>query len=995
MKLKLIPAFSVLLIGAVVAVGLLYLTNYELNKKRDDAFQAIYKRHFSQLQVNLSNLEKEAEFIIHLAQEKPKDLELLLGGDLSPWQGDWHLAEPWGPKQLKRQWRKEKAGKADFKLHPKMEPPQEQGTVIQWSLKDKKLDGLDLLQIARLASLLESLSLEGEKKLIWPSSDRKAWQEGNLILISKLEKSGQVLLGRFPLAKLWEGSPAINGLVDQGMDVRIQGQEVLLPYGETVWPAAMVYEESLSLFGRKLQVTYRTLLSFEQESSRLLPTAYSGVTLILTLLLFMVMMNLARKRANLEDELEASIKLGELYEESLDEGYQSNEVKALVQDCLRRICQYSGWKIGHAFVPDEQREGEAADVWFFDEELKGGNFKENFESKNFMTGETLTDRVLVHQSFVWIPNMEQDSSFTKSKMNMNLGVSCAIGVPLVIDEEILMVLEFFGPIIQECDELLMERVTRLVGHLSGLLEARWARGRVAQAMGRAKGLLDHINQSVFLMDQGGKLLMMNNAAESHFGYKFSDIRSRGFEIFLPEPDHSKYKHFFENYQNNPKSQTFDGTKELFGKRKDGSQIPIKMLLQEIQIGNQINLMVVITHMDKDQKSLSPTERLALKGTPDDGAGRMELEPKKSLAGKNLSSLEPIKAIHERTTELSRSLKGKNLQAVEEIKVQAEAIEDVMQGLYSLSRMQDGSGKLSRLPFNLGELVDQTMGRIAPRAYVKELELISYIEPDVPLDLVGDREKLSNLISLLVDNGIRYAQKGQILFEIKARLVEHSQVQLAFMVRDSGPGMSAEEAHMIGLQLRQDDRNIKREEKRLGLSLTYAKELANLLEGQVEITSQPGQWTLVTVSLTLGRKSKSVKAVTLEKTLGGNRLLIIDPDEIQGKSIQNRLAYRGGKAQSYAELNDAMQELHNAQNIGQPYQWVILNASQSKNMTDKVFRELGLLDEEVKPRVILLHWLQEEALEGMDYPTELIVQLEKPLKLEEPFLTIKGLLDADS
>ena len=536
----------------------------------------------------------------------------------------------------------------------------------------------------------------------------------------------------------------------------------------------------------------------------------------------------------------------------------------------------------------------------------------------------------------------------------------------------------------------MLRITRLSHNLSALAEAHWAQGRIDLALGRAKGALDHISQSVFLLDQQGRVMMMNYAAESNFNYKFSDIRGMGFEIFLAEPHHGKYKYFFENYRTNPATATFDGSKEVIGKRKDGGTLQMKLLLQELKLQSGTNLLAVITHQEKD-RVLTAAERLELPKPPDEGVGAMALEPKKSIAANNLTTLGPLHRIREVIADLEQKSRAKGtLDGLREIDILSRTLEDTLNALFTLSRLQDGSLKLEKQQFDLEGLINHAVAVLAPKAYLKGLEMVCFVQPDVPTKLIGDPERLEMLVRLMLDNALGYTQQGQVYLEVKCQQSDLYLAQLSFVVRDSGQGMPPSQTTNLVQQLRQDERTIKREEKRLGLTLRFAKEMAKLMDGQISLTSQQGAWTVLAFSAGLGRQQVEMNHIGLERNLNGISLLVLEPDEIQAKTLQKKLAYRGAQVDLTRNLEETLSRLQRSFDQRQPYQLLLVTLNEGVSL-DQLAAALEPQGEKRPPMLVFVKPHQEVECPA-NFPADRFFTLTLPISTQEPFRRILGILE---
>ncbi|MDX2469455.1 MAG: ATP-binding protein [SAR324 cluster bacterium] len=979
-----LPIIIIFVFGLGLSGGAFFLTKEKILVLEESRFEAISTQHQNQMKLALKKLEKEAALMELLTSGKRLDFSKVIPQSFD-WQFGWLYAELQNKKELKRLLREKRKDK-DFHFHPEAKADAEFFMPVLWSLKDFDFIGLDLQSLDEPSLGLMLLAKDGGRKTWAPSlKNGGEWSKNYLIFAySKkfTDSTLNLILGRLKLDQWLTEFARDNGLGNFGMDfsVESQGDSVLFPFAELPEKNLFLVKKQIRLFDLTLDVTYRSLASFTPAEVLFLPFAIAIAIGLLTVFFCFYLFRQAVLKAESDLIVVGQNRLRMLYETSIQEGFESHRVEDLVWKSLRNICEYADWPVGHAFVPDAHGVGGAGNIWYFQDEAKHAKFKEHSESKNFMTGHTLTDRVLTHSNYVWIPDISLDSTFTKSKNQINFGVKSAIGVPVFAQGEVKMVLEFFGENAVECDEHLMEKVGNLSKQLGGLIEAKWAEEKIATSIGSMKGALDILPQSVFLLDQTGRLSIMNYTASVNFGYNPSDVHGMNFEIFLNEPFQSKYKHFFEAYRENPKAQTFDGTKDVIGKRKDGTQLPIRLYMKEFLVDHLTYIVVLVSHPEKDNKLLKPTEKLEQVKPPDLGVGSLILEPKKPLVGQNLTVLEPLAKINELSKQLTLQPDAESIS--EGIMIQTAALEDTLEGLFSLSRMQDGSVELEKAPFLLNELVDQVLRRASPRVYSKGIELVANIQSDVPVKLIGDAFHLSQMLLLLIDNSARYVEEGEIYLEVKCYQSDLYQAQLMFLVRDSGCGIPPSLSQALMTQIRQDDRTvIKREDKKLGLTLSYVKELAHLMNAQVSINSIAGEWSSIAFTTFVGRQSEEIGHIGLEKSLGNLYALLIDHNEIQRKVLQKRLAYHGARVQMCGDFNEGTTKLLDAKNMKMSFDCVLVNGKGRGVDLSNFLSSIRAIKEE-RPFVIVLS--EGGKVEFGDYPNELCHVLLKPVDLGQPF-----------
>src|ERR1041385_6095551 len=120
-----------------------------------------------------------------------------------------------------------------------------------------------------------------------------------------------------------------------------------------------------------------------------------------------------------------------------------------------------------------------------------------------------------------------------------------------------------------------------------------------------------------------------------------------------------------------------------------------------------------------------------------------------------------------------------------IKTSSESLMNVINDVLDFSKIEAGKLDLNRVTFDVYECVENTLQTFALRSQQKGLELVCHILPAVPEFVVGDPERLRQVLLNLVGNAIKFTQHGHVLVTVSSNLVDEGSVRLRFEVVDSG------------------------------------------------------------------------------------------------------------------------------------------------------------------------------------------------------------------
>jgi PAS domain S-box-containing protein len=189
--------------------------------------------------------------------------------------------------------------------------------------------------------------------------------------------------------------------------------------------------------------------------------------------------------------------------------------------------------------------------------------------------------------------------------------------------------------------------------------------------------------------------------------------------------------------------------------------------------------------------------------------------------------------------LKTDLAPKQFDYVEKIHRAGNYLLGILNDILDFSKIEAGKLEMEALEFDLEEVLDNVCSLAGHQAADKGLALLHSIPPHIPRCLVGDPLRLGQVLANLLNNAVKFTEQGEI--EIAAEVLERSaaQVQLRFTVRDTGIGMTPEQAARLFQAFSQADGSTTRKYGGTGLGLSIAKNLVELMHGQIQVESQEG------------------------------------------------------------------------------------------------------------------------------------------------------------
>ena len=217
---------------------------------------------------------------------------------------------------------------------------------------------------------------------------------------------------------------------------------------------------------------------------------------------------------------------------------------------------------------------------------------------------------------------------------------------------------------------------------------------------------------------------------------------------------------------------------------------------------------------------------------------------------------------------------------------AQGLLRVIDDVLDFSKIEAGAMSAEREPFDLAEVIDalRSSGTGLTRERSVEFDVIG-VEASLPY-LVGDRHRLMQVLTNLLGNAFKFTARGRVEVEIRVVARSADGAELAFVVRDTGPGMSPEEVAQLFQPFTQGKSANRHRSRGTGLGLAISSRLAQLMGGRIEVASEPGSGSAFTVVLPFGltdqpplRERAVADRIRESGQLEGLRVLLVEDDTL--------------------------------------------------------------------------------------------------------------------
>ncbi len=185
-----------------------------------------------------------------------------------------------------------------------------------------------------------------------------------------------------------------------------------------------------------------------------------------------------------------------------------------------------------------------------------------------------------------------------------------------------------------------------------------------------------------------------------------------------------------------------------------------------------------------------------------------------------------------------------------IREETERLERLVHDLLDLSRLQSGKISVEMVPLDLGAIIKSTVEKMRPSVSAKGINLDLSVEENLPY-IIGNEDRLVQLIIILLDNASRYTKPlGEVAVNVAGK--DNGVIEVA--VKDTGPGVPKEDIPFLFERFYKVDKSRTRTGAGMGLGLAIAKQIVEMHQGSIDVSSELGQGTVFSISFRHNQKS---------------------------------------------------------------------------------------------------------------------------------------------
>jgi signal transduction histidine kinase/DNA-binding response OmpR family regulator len=247
----------------------------------------------------------------------------------------------------------------------------------------------------------------------------------------------------------------------------------------------------------------------------------------------------------------------------------------------------------------------------------------------------------------------------------------------------------------------------------------------------------------------------------------------------------------------------------------------------------------------------------------------------------------------------------------------QAVLDVIDDVLDHARIEAGRMALELGPLDLDTLLEECLDLFKARIYKQQLTLLCSLAPDVPTEILGDSQRLRQILINLLSNAVKFTSRGGIEVRLTARPGDNGQLRLGIAVSDTGIGIGAEQRARIFDSFMQETPDSVHY-RGTGLGLSISRELCQLMGGDLAVQSEPGQGSVFMAEVQVATVARARPRASWPADQAAVRLLLVEGDRRFNEVMVAEAATPGFQVESVQGGEAAFARLLEAAAAGTPF-----------------------------------------------------------------------------
>jgi len=420
-------------------------------------------------------------------------------------------------------------------------------------------------------------------------------------------------------------------------------------------------------------------------------------------------------------------------------------------------------------------------------------------------------------------------------------------------------------------------------------------------------VLNTVGEAIISTDDKGLILSVNNEAVRLWNYEVDSLIGQSLDHLFVEPG------FFAEASEQCAGQQTITYVEAEAITRTGHRFAAEVALDYAEVDGKLIYTLAgrdITDRRQNENRLNDAKDMAELGN------RAKSE---FLANMSHEIRTPLNGVIGMTGLLMETeLSATQHDYVETIRASGESLMTIINDILDFSKIEAGHFSLSEHPFDVRACVEGALDVLGPRAMEKGLDLVYYVADEVPAMVLGDDQRLRQVLINLIGNAVKFTSQGEVYVEVGARSVapdenekldqRRSLWEITFSVRDSGIGIPHDKMDRLFKVFSQIDATNTRNFGGTGLGLAISKRITEMMGGTIAVTSEVGLGSTFLFNIRVPQAEGQRRSITesIGSKLRGRKVLVVEDNEVSRALLVHHAQRWGMEVTDCASGQEAIQ-----------------------------------------------------------------------------------------
>ena len=527
----------------------------------------------------------------------------------------------------------------------------------------------------------------------------------------------------------------------------------------------------------------------------------------------------------------------------------------------------------------------------------------------------------------------------------------------------------------------MQELGQAFNEMSGHLKDRIL--EIQGSESRLRALINSAPDAILSVNRGLDIVSANPAAAQLFGYELGQMEGRPLSMLLP-PDvhelHRAHMRAFADDSGGVASRSMQLGRVAHGIHQNGNALNLEIGISRSGTGEDVLFTAVIRdvsdrmrleaelkrHRDQLEEEVAlRTQELQEQRDRAEGATRAKSE---FLANMSHEIRTPMNAVIGMAHLARRAaVSPTQITHLEKLGEAAQHLLGVLNDILDFSKIEAGKLDITRRQFEFHRVIDQVCQMLSEKAALKNLEVVEWMDPDVPTHVVGDDLRLRQVLFNLIGNAVKFTESGHVTVRVRRKpAAALGYCSLRVEITDTGIGIKEDALSRLFQPFEQADQSTTRRYGGTGLGLAISRRLVQLMGGTLSARSTQGVGSTFSFELELQVCSSDSGTQLSPLSLFQQRFLVVDDNDDARTALVEDLKVLGLDAQGVEKTAACVQALKAAEQEGRPFEACILDWRMPEMDGMELAKHIAGLGLHTQPRLLLA------SAYGAHLPTQSVV-----------------------